>query len=83
MVAVIVVALVVAGIFAYKAFSGSSSATLTTPGTTESLNGAILPHGTSLDFDTVKKFNKNDKLFPYPTVTPNDIGQQLNGLMNL
>lgn len=85
LVAIIVVALGVAGLFAYKAFfgSGSSSAIINEVDTSnQSVSGAILPYGTDLDFDTVKKFNKNGKLFPYPTVTPTDVGQELNTLVN-
>lgn len=84
--AIIVIALAIAGFFAYKVFFGSGtsgSATLTTtPVVTAPVKGAILPNGSNLDFDNVKKFNKNGKLFPYPTVTPNDVGQDLSALVN-
>lgn len=81
---IIIVALGVAGFFAYKAFfSGPSAIVLVTPEDKGPVQGAILPHGTELDFDIVKKFNKNSKLFPYPVVTPTDIGQELGGLVKL
>ena len=80
---VIVIVLAGAGVFAYKAFMGAGSKTSTSSGKDSNVSGAILPHGNSLDFDNVKKFNKNDKLFPYPTVNPTDVGQPLNGLVKL
>ena len=81
---IIIVALSVAGVFAYKAFFGNNSSNPSTKNSeTIDVSGAILPHGNSLNFDNIKKYNKNGTLFPYPTVTPNDIGHELNDIVNL
>lgn len=102
-IAVIAVALISAGFFAYKTFSSPKKNTTTTksktesgaeatpaptaalaakPGQTASGVDSILPHGTKLDFDTVKKFNPTGRLFPYPTVKAEETGLQLNEIVS-
>ncbi len=38
---------------------------------------AILPEGTSLEFGKVKLYNDSGFLFPYPKVSPSEIGRNL------
>lgn len=86
---ILVVALVIAGIFAYKTFADptpktddkSTTAAVKPTGTTKANTGAnssILPLGTKLDFEIVKKFNPTGRLFPYPTVRQEEAGKILN-----
>ncbi len=42
---------------------------------------AILPKGNQLDFDSLKNFNSNKTLFPYPVVNPSEVGSTLNNLI--
>jgi hypothetical protein len=80
---VIIVALGGALVMGYLAFFGDDTSVATDP--TLSQSGApvynILPHGRSFDFNTVKNFNRDGRLFPYPEVTPAEIGVTLNNLM--
>lgn len=41
----------------------------------------ILPNGTELEFNEVQSYNKDGRLFPYPVVTPAEIGTQTNTLV--
>lgn len=66
-----------AGVFAYKAVSSSSS----TDTATSISKSLILPNGTKLDFGKVQEFNKKQKLFPYPQVGTEEIGKQLNQIV--
>jgi flagellar basal body-associated protein FliL len=74
---VVIVVLAVAGVFGYKAMTGSSS-TETATAVPKSL---ILPNGSKLDFEKVQEFNKKQKLFPYPEVNTAEIGKQLNQIV--
>lgn len=60
----------------YKDPAASAQDTTAVPRT-----ASILPYGTDLNFDEIKKFNKNGQLFPYPTVTPADIGPALGEII--
>ncbi len=73
---VIVVALAGAGVFAYFAFTGTEQVTVQP---SSSINA--LPHGTTLNFNTVEKFNKNAKVFEYPRVSADETGLPLNQLI--
>ncbi len=73
---IIVAALAGAGIFAYMSFFSNGSSSLVTfgedtgaPGTSE-----ILPLGSNLNFDQIHKFNKDSRVFQYPSVNPSEIG---------
>lgn len=41
----------------------------------------ILPYGTNLDFQDIEEFNKASRLFPYPKVTPPEIGTAPSSLV--
>ncbi len=75
---VIMAALAGAGVFAYKSFTNERSKSKTT----ETAQSAILPHGTELDFATLKKFNPSGKLFNYPNVTNDQAGAALNEIIS-
>lgn len=73
-VTIIIVVLALGGAiyFAYSAFNTSTTSTKTAPAST------ILPFGTSFDFTALSNFNKTNRLFPYPKVTPAEIGNSNN-----
>ena len=80
---VIVAALTVAGVFAYKFLMTSveeegAENTLAQ----QAKPNVILPKGTKLDFDTVKEFNPTGRLYSYPAVQPGDTGQPLNDIIS-
>ena len=77
-VIIIIAALAGAGVFGYLSLTGDSTTAL--PADTATPN-SILPHGTSLNFDTVNEFNETGRQFQYPSVTPADAGLTLNELM--
>ncbi len=74
---IIIMAVFGAGFLGYKAL------TSTVPDTTDAAvsQSSILPYGTTLQFDAVKKYNKDGKLFQYPVVTPADIGPDLGSVI--
>ena len=81
---IVIVVLVVGGYFAYKTLLSSpdSSMSTTTAGAAaQSGPESILPNGTTLDFETIKKFNSNGSLFPYPSVTAQEASLQLNEIV--
>lgn len=41
----------------------------------------ILPEGKSLEFGSIKNFNKDNRLFPYPTVNTSEIGKDLSSII--
>ena len=55
-------------ILGYSALSKKTPPQATGPSST------ILPYGTALDFNNLQDFNKTNRLFPYPAVTPPEIG---------
>ncbi len=66
---IVVLALGGAVFFAYSALNTSPlSSGQAVPAST------ILPFGTSLDFKTLSEFNKTNRIFPYPKVTKEEIG---------
>ncbi len=73
-------ALAGAGFFAYKAFSSSSSTAAPSQAATKTTS-EILPLGTNLNFEQVKKFNKDARIFQYPAVSPEDIGPGLSTMI--
>lgn len=77
MIAIIIAALAGAGVFAYLSLSGGS----TPQAQPAPVANQILPHGTSLDFEAINKFNETGKKFPYPVVSPGEIGQTLNTIV--
>lgn len=80
---VIVIALGGAAVMAYMALTsgGTSSGGVAgdVSGSTPVYN--ILPEGKSLEFGTVRNFNKDNRLFPYPTVNPAEIGKDLTNII--
>lgn len=79
---IIVIALGGAAVMGYMALT-SGPATTSTDETSTSGQAVynILPQGKSLDFDTIKNFNKDDRLFPYPQVNNAEIGTTLGNLI--
>ncbi len=76
---IVIIALAGAGIFAYLGFMSDSNAVIA-PEDAATKN-SVLPHGTSLNFDKVNKFNETGRQFQYPVVTPAETGLQLNEIM--
>lgn len=75
---VIVIALGAAIVLGYLALSKNSPAGADpAPATTS----AVLPEGTKLDFNAVQSYNKDGRLFPYPKVSPEEIGASSNSLV--
>ena len=81
---VIIIALGGAIVMGYMVFSGSTqglpSLESTVPNA-DSSNYQILPFGKDLNFEKVEQYNKNKILFPYPQVTPAEIGAGSGTLM--
>ncbi len=65
---VVVLALGGAVYFAYSAFNTPSDPS------SKPVVSSILPFGTSLDFKLLSEFNKTNRIFPYPKVSPSEIG---------
>lgn len=78
LIVIIVAALAGAGVFLYLSFSGKGTPTGTNQPAAIS---PILPHGTSLNFDKVNKFNQTGRTFQYPTVNPGETGPALNDII--
>ncbi len=79
---VIVIALGGAAVMGYMALT--SGPTITSTDETSTSDQAvynILPQGKTLDFDTIKNFNKDERLFPYPQVNSAEIGTTLGNLI--
>ena len=53
---------------------GVPTAEVASVDTSEASNLQILPFGKELDFKKLEQYNKNKILFPYPKVTPPEIG---------
>ncbi len=75
---IIVVALGAAIVLGYLALSKNDTSSTTTPAAPVS---TVLPEGAKLDFNNVQSYNKDGRLFPYPVVTPAEIGTQSNSLV--
>ncbi len=81
---IIVASLAGAGVFTYLTFfSGTPDSITTTQGSASGSNSApsdILPLGSNLKFDDIKTFNKDKRVFEYPTVIQSDLNP---GLANI
>lgn len=40
--------------------------------------GSILPFGTKMDTEKLREYNPTQRVFPYPTVSPSEIGKPSN-----
>lgn len=87
---IIIVVLGLAGFFMYKTFFGptknTGSKTTDSSTTTKAPSSGvetILPHGTKLNFDNVKKFNPDKHLFPYAEAKPEETGLELNQIISV
>lgn len=77
---ILVIGLGGAIVLGYVAFFGGQSATVdTSTGGAQTYN--ILPEGKTLDFSTVKNFNKDGRIFNFPQVNSAEIGQSLTNLI--
>lgn len=75
---IIVLALAGATVLGYRVWFPSSSApAVVEPGS----GGTILPLGTNLNFETVRKYNKDGHTFLYPQVSPGEIGPALGDII--
>ncbi len=83
-ICVTVIAFGGAGVLLYMTFLSSPKTGPATGGPADQMTEAgaeILPYGTTLNFSTLKKYNKNGKLFNYPVVTQSDIGSELQNII--
>lgn len=81
-IAIIVIALGGAALMGYMAFSGGGSSGgegIVIESSAQVYN--ILPNGKDLDFDTLKSYNDQNLFFPYPQVTPSEVGQVLGNII--
>ncbi len=83
---VIVLGLGGAIVMGYMVIRGNShgipSITMPTEGVSQpAANYQILPYGHDLDFKKVEEYNKNKILFPYPKVSPSEIGAAAGSMM--
>ncbi len=81
-IAIIVIALGGAALMGYMAFSGGSGSTssgIQIESSAQVYN--ILPNGSDLDFSTLSKFNDQNLFFPYPQVSPSEVGQVLGNII--
>ena len=80
---IIIAALAIAGVFAYKFLMGTVSEESAAKSQSQGAGtSVILPQGTDLNFDTVKEFNPSGRLYTYPAVQPSDAGLPLNDLIS-
>lgn len=83
-IVIIVIGLGGAALMAYFALFGNSSSKQSAGSTTTTDLGSttqaqlpdasILPLGNTLDFSKIQSFNKDYTFFPYPKVSPSEIG---------
>lgn len=78
---ILVIGLGGALVIGYIAFFGNQSTTVSTPADTGAQSYNILPEGKTLDFSTVKNFNKDGRIFNFPQVNSVEIGQPLTNLI--
>lgn len=81
-IGVIVIALGGAVLMGYMAFSGGGSQG--TEGTQIESSAQvynILPQGKDLDFGPVVEYNERSFFFPYPQVSPAEVGQVLGNII--
>ena len=65
-------------VMGYLAFSGDSSSS--NPVVVEDIQSSdfgILPNGTSLDFKKLEEFNDTGRLYPFPKVSPTEVGSNI------
>lgn len=77
---IVIAALAGAGVFAYMSFAGGDKSASVTAEVVPT--AIILPHGSTLDFEKINKFNETGREFQYPKSTPIDIGLQLNEIIS-
>ena len=71
----------VMGYLVYKGSTQGLPSTEVATSTPDSNAYQILPYGRDLDFQKVEEYNKNKILFPYPKVTPSEIGTSSTSMM--
>lgn len=82
LIIIVIVGLGGALIMGYMAMQSSDTPASTTSTTSSKpLKSTILPEGTELDLDKVKDFNKDRLMFPYPKVSPTEIGVVLPSIV--
>lgn len=74
---IIIVALGGAIFLGYSALNNNSPST----GSAAAPKSTILPYGTGLDFQPLSNFNSTNRFFPYPQVTPQEIGTANSSLV--
>ena len=77
LIIVVIAALAGAGVFGYMSINSKA-----TGGVVPKKKGTILPHGNTLDFKPIDKFNQTGQLFNYPVVAPAEIGSDLNEIIS-
>lgn len=80
-IAIIVIGLGGAAVMAYLAFMGGGSSEEVVVVEGEAAGYNILPEGKTLDFNTLQDFNKDGRVFPYPVVSPAEVGQVLGNII--
>lgn len=82
-IAIIVIALGGAAVMGYMAFMGGGSSVeeVVVVEGESSASYNILPEGKTLDFNTIENFNKDGRMFPYPVVSPAEVGQVLGNII--
>jgi 5-methylcytosine-specific restriction endonuclease McrBC regulatory subunit McrC len=69
------------GYLVYRGSTQGLPSIETTPGVADNNAYQILPYGKDLDFQKVEDYNKNKILFPYPKVSPSEIGASSTSMM--
>lgn len=72
---------VVMGIMAVMNSSKSQTETTTSINVNAQPVSAILPEGTSLDFEKLEGFNRENRFFPFPEVLPTEVGANLGNII--
>lgn len=75
---IVVAALAGAGFLGYSAMHKSTS---TGSGKSGDIAKTILPYGSDLNFKPIQDFNNTGRFFPYPKVTPPEIGSTTTALV--
>ncbi|MDQ3018733.1 MAG: hypothetical protein M3Q64_02595 [bacterium] len=78
---IIVVAFTGAGVLGYKALGPKATSFIEEGTTPETIPSEILPKGANLNFEPVKGFNKESRLFPYPAVNPAEASPTMGEIM--
>ena len=80
---IVIVVIVVFIAAAFVLYNGVGQKEPVAPVPSGNLSTSILPHGNQLEFDQVKKYNPDGKLFNYPKVSPDNIGVNLPGILKV